>query len=178
MNEKQMQIADCCCKKGHEEAARSLLLKAVAAEPDVSSIKAYLPDRHALQEWFIQYGKGQIETSAMWKIIDIRRLLTKLAPELSQQMRQSSKESMLLPAALLMGLHGQEMVLRVRKEEVEVVEASAAAAYHISLEMNGTQTISDREHFRIRYATHDAGFFVLSACIQVAAANISRVNRN
>ncbi|MBA2938725.1 GNAT family N-acetyltransferase [Paenibacillus sp. CGMCC 1.16610] len=141
-NGNQLQLADCCCLPGHEEAARSLLCRAVAEHPEDSSISAYLPDRHALEACFRQHGNLQIETNSMWKIVDFGCLLSKLAPEFSRRMLQGQrKENFVLPAALLVGLGDQEMIIRMRKEEVEVVRASESTAYNISLQLNEAQWI-------------------------------------
>ncbi|MCY9660146.1 GNAT family N-acetyltransferase [Paenibacillus chondroitinus] len=141
-NGNQMQLADCCCLPGHEEAARSLLCRAVSEHPDDSSISVYLPDRHALEACFRQYGNLQIETNSMWKIVDFGRLLSKLAPEFSRRMLHGqTKDNFVLPAALLVGLGDQEMMIRIREEEVEVVRASATTTYNISLQLNEAQWI-------------------------------------
>ncbi|NOU62479.1 GNAT family N-acetyltransferase [Paenibacillus sp. LMG 31461] len=141
-NGNQMQLADCCCLPGHEEAARSLLFRAVSDQPKDSSIKAYLPDRHALEACFHQHGNLHIETNGMWKIVDFGRLLSKLAPEFSRRMLQcQTTDNLVFPATLLVGLGDQEMVIRIRKEEVEVVRGSASTVYNISLQLNEAQWI-------------------------------------
>ncbi|CAG7644875.1 GNAT family N-acetyltransferase [Paenibacillus allorhizosphaerae] len=139
----QLQIAECCYESGQEKAALSLLQGALDAQPDVQSVQAALPAGHALLECFRGHGTSGTTASAMWKSFDIVRLLTKLAPELTRRVRQSSAaDGIVFPVALLIGVGEQEAVLRIREEEVEVVKASAAVSYHLAVHFSEAEWIT------------------------------------
>lgn len=140
-----LEITEACYKPGHESACLALVEDVLMKKPEVKHLKAALPKSHALTSFLIEGGAEPGEESyAMWKIVDLSALFSKLKEVFLKRLQASSlKRDVEIPTPLLIQSGGQEVLLLLRHDSVEVQEPGEHLTYQGFYKRKPAELLSD-----------------------------------
>lgn len=139
----ELIIVDCGYQAGAGGAAMALLGSALAAEKHVTVVRAELPAGHLLADHLLANG-ATLDTNdtKMWKFFSLTATLKKMVPELTRRVQQAEPErktDMEFPAVLLFCVGGEEVLIRVSEEAVEVLPMTDAIRYNVAFQFNDVE---------------------------------------
>ncbi|HET6872234.1 MAG TPA: hypothetical protein VFH42_04515, partial [Sporolactobacillaceae bacterium] len=140
-----LEITEACYNPGHESACLALVEDVLMKKPGVKHLKAALPKSHALTSFFIEGGAERREESyAMWKIVDLSALFTKLKKVFFKRLQASSMERDVgISSPLLIQSGDQEVLLHLRHDSVEVLEPEEHLTYQGFYKRKPAELLSD-----------------------------------
>lgn len=140
-----LEITEACYKPGHESACLALVEDVLLKKNEVKQLKAELPKSHALTSFFIEGGaECRDESYAMWKIMDLTALFTKLKEVFFKRLQAASLERNVgIPSPLLIQSGGQEVLLHLRHDSVEVQDPEEHLTYQGFYKRKPVELLSD-----------------------------------
>lgn len=139
-----MVINECCYDDDHEQAALSLLKETLVRNKGVNNIRIAFAGNHVLSRYFEEWDAEKVmETSSMWKIINVNLLMEKLSGVFTNRVHLEIKEELKRDdCTILFQCENAEFLLTEKEGIVDVKSPDDSFAYNELVKCNGSELIS------------------------------------
>jgi predicted acetyltransferase len=140
-----IEITEGCYKAEHESALFSLVEEVLIKEPDCKRLRGAVPRNHALYSFFVEAGaEAAEETYAMWKILNVPLLFTKLREVFSKRLQEHPLEAVhALQSPILIQSGGKEILLKINNGFVDVQPPTDILKYQLLYKRKPADLLSD-----------------------------------